>query len=726
MTVARVWWVALLAGAALLVPAAGAFGHAAFVGAEPGPGLRLERAPQRVVLTFTEPLNQRLSRVAIARADGRGVPVEARAAAARRLVLRPAATLATGAYEVRWHTVSTVDGHALEGSFSFGVRAPASGGGHAVEQSPLARAGWVRVSLRALLYVAVLLLTAGLLLPLLVRTSPSWLVPAALDPDVRAAPALRVRERRLIADLGWLSVGAAVAATLAEAADAADGLSPAGLRDFLLSGSAGAARLAVVVALVAAAVAVGRRPRVAAAAAVLALGGIAASGHASSATPRVPSILNDWLHLVAGGVWLGGIGMLVLVWRPALRPGEQPVRQAVARHVLPAFGRVALPAFLIVASTGLVSLITQLGRLDALWTTAYGRVLAVKIALVGLIATVSAVHVRRLRPRLLHEREAPAPVDRRHWRLVRAEPVAGLGVAAAVGLLVAFPLPPRQLADADEAVAAAPACDPCPLPAPARDELPVAGQAGSVLVAGWLRRDGERITGTVRALDLRGKPPAGPLDVLGAVQTDCGPACRRFSVPAAATVAVAARDRGRRFVARLPARWQPGATRRARGLLVRAQRAMRSLRSVRQLEQVTSGPGSYARVAYRLRAPNRMAYRTSRSAEVVVGEQRWLRRAGTAWSRSPYGAGIPFSVRRWFRWTPYAAAVRQLRRGRERGRRFTELALVDPATPVWLRLVVDDRTGRVLRERMVARGHFMRTRYFAFNQSLSIEAPDVG
>jgi hypothetical protein len=49
-----------------------------------------------------------------------------------------------------------------------------------------------------------------------------------------------------------------------------------------------------------------------------------------------------------------------------------------------------------------------------------------------------------------------------------------------------------------------------------------------------------------------------------------------------------------------------------------------------------------------------------------------------------------------------------------------------PATPVWARVLVDERTGRVLRERMVTKAHFMRSRYFAFNRPLSIEAPHVG
>jgi copper transport protein len=722
-------WVAAIVACVVLLPAVPAFGHAAFVRSEPGPAMRLERSPQRVRLTFTEPLNRRLSRATLVGAQGDGIALAAQAASGRRLVVRPARSLGTGAYRVTWHTVSTEDGHALEGSFSFGVRAAAAGGEHDVEQSPLARAGWIRVALRALLYVTVLLFTAGLLLPLLLRhTAPSWSAPMALEQEGVDAAAIRGRERRLVADVGWLAVAAGVAATVAEAADAAGGLSARGLRDFLLSGSAGVSRVAAVVALVVAAAAVRRWPRWAAAAIVVALWGIAASGHASSATPRAASILNDWVHLLSGAVWLGGIGLLALIWAPALRRGGRPVRQAVARHVLPAFGRVAMPAFLLVAGTGIVSLITQLGRLDALWTTAYGRVLLVKIGLVGLVALASAVHAWWLRPRLLREREPVAGVDRRHWRLVRSEPVVGLGVVATVAVLVAFPLPPRQLAEADdEANAADAACDPCPLPKPKPEELSVAEQAGSQLVAGWLRRGGGQVTGTVRVIDIHGQPARAPFEVVGAHKSACGRGCRRFSLPAGDVVRVAVHDGGRRFVARLPASWRPNAGREGRRLLERAQRAMRALRSVREVEQVTSGPGSYGRTDYRLRAPNRMAYTTKGGARtVIVGDRQWFRSGDTPWARSSYGSGIPFSVARWFRWSTYATAVRLLRRGREHGRPVSELALMDPATPVWVRVVVDERSGRVLRERLVTKAHFMRSRYFAFNQPLSIEAPDVG
>ena len=715
-------------GAASLLVAPSAFGHAAFVGSAPGPGVRLESSPERIVLTFTEPLNRALSRATLVGADGRELDVDAQGTADRRLILKPKAGADTGAYRVRWHTVSTEDGHALEGSFSFGLRAPAAGGAHQLEQSPFARSGWLRVALRGLFYVVVLLFAAGLLVPLLVRTGGgSWLAPAALEGSAVDVTAVRARERELVADVGWLAVGFAVAVTLVEGADAASGVSVQGLTDFLLANASGLARVVLVVSLLLAVLVASRHLRLAAGFVALALAGIAASGHASSANPRALTVANDWLHLIAGAVWLGGLGLLLLVWWPLLRRGGLAARQAAAAHVLPAFGRVALPAFALVTTTGLVSLVVQLGRLDALWSTSYGQVLLTKMTLVALIAAASAVHVWRLRPHLLGAPQPRAIAERRHWRLVRSEPLIGVAVLAAVALLVAFPLPPRQLGEADEAVAAQSACDPCPLPKPAADELPVADQAGSQLVAGWLRRDRGTLSGTVRVSDIRGQPSRAPIEVLGSRQSSCGLGCRRFRAPAAATLRVSVRDRGRRFVAELPAQWSLGDSKRARRQLLSAQASMRRLASVRQTEAVTSGPGSYARTEYRLQAPDRMALKTGRGVQTVIaGERQWFRTRGTPWERQSYGSGIPFSLRRWFRWTTYAQAVRLLDRRREGGRPVVELALMDPATPVWMRLVIDEGTHRVLRERIMTKGNLRTSRYFGFGRPMRIEIPDVG
>src|SRR5215207_11320504 len=202
--------------AAALAWAAPAFGHAAYVGSQPAPGQRLETSPQRVVLVFTEPLNGRLARAAVRPADGgAAVPATVRTES-RRLVVTPSRALATGAYRVDWHTVSTEDGHALEGAFSFGVRADA-GAAPALETGPLARGGLVRILARIALYATILVLAAALLLPLLIGRPRGWPVPSlALEPgDAGGADdldAVRSRERRLRGDLAWAAVAAAVVA----------------------------------------------------------------------------------------------------------------------------------------------------------------------------------------------------------------------------------------------------------------------------------------------------------------------------------------------------------------------------------------------------------------------------------------------------------------------------------------------------------------------------------
>lgn len=134
------------------------YGHAALLGSDPPPGVRLSSAPSQLMLSFSEPLNRTLARAHITRVGGATVAAPM-ATSSRTLVLRPVQTLGRGAYRVRWHSVSTADGHTLQGSFSFGVRVAPAGGAGSLQQSPFARGGWLRVGVRVLLYAGLLLFT---------------------------------------------------------------------------------------------------------------------------------------------------------------------------------------------------------------------------------------------------------------------------------------------------------------------------------------------------------------------------------------------------------------------------------------------------------------------------------------------------------------------------------------------------------------------------------------
>lgn len=733
--VLRAFAALLLSGGSLALFPPTALGHAAFLESTPAAGARLDRSPARIALEFTEPLNQRLTKATLSRVtSGEPAPIELRTPGRRELVLSPAAPLERGAYRLKWHTVSTEDGHALEGSFSFGVGVAASSA-QAIEQSPLARHGWIRIALRALFYASLFFFAGGLFTAVLLgpsREPGAWLAPPALQEAPQAGGnhsaerAERARARTV--DAGWLATALAVAVALAEAADAG-GVNVEAVTQFLLSHVAGLGRVGTVLALAAATLVASRLPRVAACFTALALLAIALSGHANSAEPRMLAVTTDWLHLLAGAVWLGGIAQIAVAWLPLARGLGRELRLALMRTVLEPFGKVALPAFLLVTSTGLSNAWIQLGRPAALWETPYGRLLALKIGVVGAIALASYWHALRLRPRLLAA-NPPAPperLERRHWRLLGSEPLLSVAVVAVAATLVAFPLPPRQLGEAGEAEAlAGEACDPCPQPKPRADELAVAEGVGSSIAAVWLRRDASGLSGRLRLLDSDAQPVRGAKAlVVGAQQRRCGAGCVAFRLAGRpATLEVRASEKGRTHIARIPARWRPGEDRRAHALLGRAQGTMRNLRSVQEEEVVTSGPGSLAETHYRLRAPNRLAYRTKRGVEtVVIGRRQWSRTAAFPWRETESGGGLPFRTRSWFRWTSYARAVRLLELRRDRRRRFAEVALMDPGTPVWFRLRIDLGTMRVIRVRMVTGGHFTTQRFAHFNRDIAIAAP---
>jgi hypothetical protein len=129
------------------------------------------------------------------------------------------------------------------------------------------------------------------------------------------------------------------------------------------------------------------------------------------------------------------------------------------------------------------------------------------------------------------------------------------------------------------------------------------------------------------------------------------------------------------------------------------------------------------RTHYRFQAPDRMAYATDTGTRsVFIGETGWDRSSGGRWKRG--SAGVDgFQLWRFFRWTAYDHAVRWLGPAQQGRSPAVELAVYDPATPVWFRLRIERDSGRVLSERMIATGHFMDRRYFAFNRHLRIVPP---
>lgn len=159
--------------------------------------------------------------------------------------------------------------------------------------------------------------------------------------------------------------------------------------------------------------------------AVLALGVALAfvDGEASHAlTSRMlwPALIVNAIHIAAMGIWLGGLIALVMLWR---NPALKPRRNAVVLL----FGRLALIAVIELVLTGILLSWLYLPRLTDLLTTAYGRVLAIKM-------------LSLLAPLLLVIASRRVDEDRRTRWWVRESGVL-IGIVTLAATLISLPPP---------------------------------------------------------------------------------------------------------------------------------------------------------------------------------------------------------------------------------------------------------------------------------------------
>lgn len=174
----------------------------------------------------------------------------------------------------------------------------------------------------------------------------------------------------------------------------------------------------------------------------LALGVIALTrsntGHAADHGDFVLAVWIDWTHLLAAGAWVGSLFGMTLVVFPRLRSHGDP-RKTSARvfQRLSTLSGVALAALLL---AGTWNAACMLGAFDALWTSAFGRVLLVKIAIVVTMIAIGAHNRYRKLPRLLAASPDAPGIVRTCARAVLLESLLGLlAIGAAATLIHAMP-----------------------------------------------------------------------------------------------------------------------------------------------------------------------------------------------------------------------------------------------------------------------------------------------
>jgi putative copper export protein/mono/diheme cytochrome c family protein/peroxiredoxin len=172
--------------------------------------------------------------------------------------------------------------------------------------------------------------------------------------------------------------------------------------------------------------------------ALVALALLAAAGHAAAVEPSAAAaVAADAAHLVAGGVWVGGLPALALLLGAAGREAgadARPYAVLAARR----FSRWALVLVLALVASGIVNTIVEVGSVAGLLGTRHGRMLCVKLVVLAAMLVVALVN-RRIIPSLSGEAATVGrPAMRRLSRAVLLEAalgVAALGVATAMTLL---------------------------------------------------------------------------------------------------------------------------------------------------------------------------------------------------------------------------------------------------------------------------------------------------
>ena len=159
-------------------------------------------------------------------------------------------------------------------------------------------------------------------------------------------------------------------------------------------------------------------------------------GHAAmdDGAARIAHELNQTGHLLAAGLWLGGLVPLAWVLRQARQsPGD--VEISLARDALRNFSYMGYVAVALLALTGATNTLFLVGSLGAMFGTPYGRLLAFKILLFLAMVVVALINRFRLAPRISRDPGALRALG----RTVAIEQGLALAVLAIVSVLGTWP-----------------------------------------------------------------------------------------------------------------------------------------------------------------------------------------------------------------------------------------------------------------------------------------------
>ncbi|MEV6067031.1 copper resistance protein CopC [Nocardia sp. NPDC052001] len=377
--------------------------HAVLVGSDPAYGAMLEHAPERLSVSFDEPVTAAADAISVLdsegrRADGGGLST---ADGGRTLLVPLRSGLSNGTYLLGWSLLSA-DGHLVSGSIVFGIGVPPDLSVSTPPPDPLRAALDTVVRLLTGLGYAGLALGVGIPVAArlvwppggrtLVARQLTWVGAATMA--VTALLIFAATPGRLAGATGW-SDPRVWSQSVATVIGAAAVVRFAASWALLIGGSRSAGRGAIrevdgetgtVGAVSPHRMVLGARvrERLFGVGAIVAVAATAVSGHAVSGEFRWLALVSTIAHLLAMAVWVGGVVLVLLAWRTDAR-----------LRVVRAFGPVAAAAVAVVVVSGVVQSWRAVYPLAALWHTSWGLLLLAKVGLV-VVALGTAVAMRRV------------------------------------------------------------------------------------------------------------------------------------------------------------------------------------------------------------------------------------------------------------------------------------------------------------------------------------------
>jgi len=418
------------------VPPGSAEAHAALERSEPTAGDVLSDPPQDVRIWFSEPLEPSYSGANLL--DGTGAEIsgtvaEVSAENDHELVMALPPDLPDGVYTVVWRNLSAADGHTLQGYFGF--RVGAGVGSAFVPRDAGAGNETLRAVSRGLALIGLAAMLA--LVPMLV---------VVLEPVVRHVPALAATLPGLLRRywafaLAISLAGSAIALAVQAAAIDADASLPNAVGGTLIDtryGQLWLMRLALLVIYGIVVTILLWRGESWKGPTKFVLVGLTLAlplpysllSHAAAQNEgRAVAVALDALHLLAASIWVGGLFMLVLVLVPAMRALPAEDRGAVLREAIPRFSVIGVACWGVLVLSGLYAAWLQVGTIEALQGTDYGRTLVFKGVLLLPVLALAGFHF------LLGWRGAPGEIGR-VARTFAAEALVLIVLLLVVGRLI--------------------------------------------------------------------------------------------------------------------------------------------------------------------------------------------------------------------------------------------------------------------------------------------------